>query len=248
MILKSWDSLPQKMKNDSVKKYYAILDKKRKSLILKRLFDFFAAIITLTILFPLFFIIGIAVKVDSKGPVLFRQVRITQYGRPFRIFKFRTMVDNAEQKGAQITVKNDGRITRTGKILRRFRLDEIPQLFNIIKGDMTFVGTRPEIQRYVEKYSDEMMATLLLPAGVTSEASIQYRNEEFLLSNIIVADKTYVDEILPGKMKHNLKGMEDFSFYSDIKTIIRTMAVVVKNGNDDGKAGIINFSEGGAKI
>ena len=131
MVFKSWDNLPENMKNDSVKRYYEILEEKRTSLMMKRLFDLIAAIITLVILLPLFLLISIAIKIDSKGPVMFRQVRITQYGKPFRIFKFRTMVNNADRLGTQVTTKNDGRVTRVGKILRKLRLDEVPQLFKL---------------------------------------------------------------------------------------------------------------------
>lgn len=228
MVLKSWDDLPENMRNDSVKRYYEILEEKRTSLIMKRLFDFFVAIITLVILLPLFLLISIAIKIDSKGPVMFRQVRITQYGKPFRIFKFRTMVNNAESLGTQVTTKNDGRVTRVGKILRKLRLDEVPQLLNIITGDMTFVGTRPEVLKYVEKYSEEMMATLLLPAGVTSEASIQYKNEELLLANTDNVEEIYLNKVLPEKMKYNLEAIEQFSFYNDIKIMIRTVLTVIQ--------------------
>jgi lipopolysaccharide/colanic/teichoic acid biosynthesis glycosyltransferase len=228
MVFKSWDDLPENMKNDSVKRYYEILEEKHISLIMKRSFDLIAAIITLVILLPLFLLISIAIKIDSKGPVMFRQVRITQYGKPFRIFKFRTMVNNAERLGTQVTTKNDGRVTRVGKILRKLRLDEVPQLLNIITGEMTFVGTRPEVLKYVEKYSEEMMATLLLPAGVTSEASIQYKDEELLLANADNADETYVKKVLPEKMRYNLRSIESFSFFSDIKTMFRTVLAVAQ--------------------
>ena len=228
MVLKSWDDLPENMKNDSVKRYYEILEEKRTSLIMKRLFDFFVAIITLVILLPLFLLISIAIKIDSKGPVMFKQVRVTQYGKQFKIFKFRTMVNNAEKIGTQVTTNNDGRVTRVGRLLRKFRLDEIPQLLNIITGDMTFVGTRPEVLKYVEKYSEEMMATFLLPAGVTSEASIQYKDEELLLANADNADETYVKKVLPEKMRYNLRSIESFSFFSDIKTMFRTVLAVAQ--------------------
>ena len=231
------------MKNDSVKRYYEILEKKRTSFIMKRLFDFFVAIITLVILLPLFLLISIAIKIDSKGPVMFKQVRITQYGKQFKIFKFRTMVNNAEKIGTQVTTKNDGRVTRVGRLLRKFRLDEIPQLLNIITGDMTFVGTRPEVLKYVEKYSEEMMATLLLPAGVTSEASIQYKDEELLLANADNADETYVKKVLPEKMRYNLRSIESFSFFSDIKTMFRTVLAVAQKDRITEKVSDIVASE-----
>jgi lipopolysaccharide/colanic/teichoic acid biosynthesis glycosyltransferase len=232
MVLKSWDDLPENMKNESVRMYYELLNKKRFSLLAKRIFDVIVAILTIIILSPVFIILSIAIKIDSKGPVMFRQVRATQYGKPFRIFKFRTMFNNAERIGTQVTTKNDGRVTRVGKILRKLRLDEVPQLLNIVTGDMTFVGTRPEVIKYVEKYSEEMMATLLLPAGVTSEASIQYKDEELLLANANNVDEIYVNKVLPGKMKHNLRSIENFSFFGDIKIMVRTMVAVIKKDKD----------------
>ncbi|MGB4386963.1 MAG: sugar transferase [Caldicoprobacterales bacterium] len=227
-LLKDWYDLPDIMKNNYVYKYYEILRKKRVSLYAKRIFDFIVALFMLIVSFPLFILISVLIKIDSKGPVFFRQVRVTQYGRQFRIFKFRTMVNNAHKIGTHITTKNDNRITRVGKFLRKYRLDEIPQLINIVLGDMTFVGTRPEVVRYVERYTDEMMATLLLPAGVTSEASIQYKDEELLLSTADDVDEMYVNYILPMKMEYNLKSIEEFSFLNDIKTMIRTVMAVIK--------------------
>ncbi|PYG87789.1 lipopolysaccharide/colanic/teichoic acid biosynthesis glycosyltransferase [Ruminiclostridium sufflavum DSM 19573] len=232
MRLISWENLPQEMKNERVLEYYRLLDKRRGSLFLKRLFDISAAIFTLIILFPLLLLISIAVKMDSKGPAIFRQKRITQYGRQFKILKFRTMVINADKAGTQVTVNKDSRVTKTGRILRRLRLDEIPQLLNIIAGDMTFVGTRPEVPGYVEKYSDEMLATLLMPAGVTSEASIEYKDEEVLISDAQDADRTYTDVVLKEKMRYNLKGLAEFSFFNDIKIMFRTVfAVMGRNKN-----------------
>lgn len=228
MILRQWEYLPEYMKNASVKKYYDILYKKRLSLFMKRIFDIVLAIIILIILSPLFIVLSIAVKIDSNGPIMFRQTRVTQYGKRFKIFKFRTMVDNADKIGSQITTKNDKRVTRVGKILRKYRLDEIPQLFNIIAGDMSFVGTRPEVPKYVEKYTEEMMATLLLPAGVTSEASIQYKDEELFLSEVNDVDVIYINKVLPEKMKYNLKSIREFSLLSDIRTMFKTLITVFK--------------------
>lgn len=227
-MLRKWDDLPSNIKNASVKQYYDILYKKRFSLFAKRVFDIVVAILTFVILSPIFIILSIAIKLDSKGSVMFRQVRVTQYGKQFRIFKFRTMVNDAEKIGAQVTTKNDSRVTKVGRFIRKCRLDEIPQLFNIISGDMTFVGTRPEVIKYVEKYTDEMMVTLLLPAGVTSEASIQYKDEEKILTVAEDADETYIEEVLPEKMKYNLRSLESFSFFSDIRTMVRTVGVIVK--------------------
>lgn len=228
-MLKKWDDLPASMQNDSVRKYYDILGKKRFSLLAKRIFDIVTAFIMLIILSPAFLVLSIIIKADSRGPVFFRQTRVTQYGRHFRIFKFRTMVNDAEKKGSQITISNDERVTRAGRFLRKYRLDEIPQLINIIKGDMSFVGTRPEVVKYVEKYTDEMKATLLLPAGVTSSASIEYRNEEQILKTAVDVDEVYVNEVLPSKMAYNISDIENFSFSKDIKIMLLTVFAVIKN-------------------
>ena len=228
MILKKWEELPKEFQTEEVKKYYDILSKKKGSLFLKRVFDVIVSLIMLIILLPVFIILGIAIKIDSKGPVFFRQERITQYGRTFRIFKFRTMVNNAEKLGTQVTVGNDSRITRVGSFIRNCRLDEISQLLNILTGDMTFVGTRPEVKKYVDYYTKEMMATLLLPAGVTSLASIYYKDEAELLEKSENPDKTYIEEILPEKMKYNLQSIEKFNFIEDIKIMFMTALAVIK--------------------
>ncbi|MCF2613306.1 sugar transferase [Fusobacterium perfoetens] len=228
MILKDWEQLPEELQLDEVRPYYEILKKKKLSLILKRIFDIVVSLIMLIILLPVFIFLGIAIKIDSKGPVFFRQERITQYGKTFKIFKFRTMVNNAEKLGTQVTVGNDARITKVGKFIRDCRLDEIAQLLNILTGDMTFVGTRPEVKKYVNYYTKEMMATLLLPAGVTSLASIYYKDEAKLLDKSNNPDKTYVEEVLPGKMKYNLQSIREFNFFEDIKTMLKTVVAVIK--------------------
>ena len=228
MILKKWEELPKEFQTEEVKKYYDILSKKKGSLFLKRVFDVIVSLIMLIILLPVFIILGIAIKIDSKGPVFFRQKRITQYGKTFRIFKFRTMVNNAEKLGTQVTVGNDSRITRVGSFIRNCRLDEISQLLNILTGDMTFVGTRPEVKKYVDHYTQEMMATLLLPAGVTSLASIYYKDDAELLEKSENPDKTYIEEILPEKMKYNLQSIEKFNFLEDIKIMFMTALAVIK--------------------
>lgn len=226
MILKLWENMPDNMKNDCVRKYYCRLYKKRHYLYAKRIFDIAAAITILIIIFPILIMLCIAIKLDSKGPCFFSQIRVTQYGKKFKIFKLRTM--SYADTGLQLTVKHDTRVTNIGKFLRRYRLDEIPQLINIILGDMSFVGTRPEVVKYVEKYSEEMKATLLLPAGVTSITSILYKDEEMLLKDSAVAEEIYLNEILPEKMMYNLRSLEDFSLLEDIKTIIWTGAAMVK--------------------
>lgn len=230
MRMISWKKLPPQMQTEAVKPYYEILQKKQISLIFKRLFDIVVSLIMLLILSPVFLVLAIAIKLDSKGPVFYRQVRVTQYGKEFRIFKFRTMVNNADKIGSQVTVGGDSRITRVGKVIRECRLDEIGQLLNILGGSMTFVGTRPEVPKYVEKYTPEMWATLLLPAGVTSEASIRYKDEAALLDAAEDVDATYIQDVLPGKMKYNLRSIQEYSFFKDIKTMFQTIfAVVEKN-------------------
>lgn len=230
MRMISWEKLPPQMQTEAVKPYYEILQKKQISLIFKRSFDIVVSFIMLLILSPVFLVLAIAIKLDSKGPVFYRQVRVTQYGKEFRIFKFRTMVNNADKIGSQVTVGGDNRITRVGKVIRECRLDEIGQLLNILGGSMTFVGTRPEVPKYVEKYTSEMWATLLLPAGVTSEASIRYKDEAALLDAAEDVDATYIQDVLPGKMKYNLRSIQEYSFFKDIETMFQTVfAVVEKN-------------------
>ncbi|MGG0657022.1 sugar transferase [Rummeliibacillus pycnus] len=226
-MLNKWEDIPDFMKNDSVKLYYNLLNKKRFELFIKRIFDIILAIFTMIILSPLLILISFVILFDSKGPIMYCQVRVTQYGKNFKIYKFRTMINNADQIGTQVTTKNDYRVTRTGRILRKSKLDEIPQLINIILGEMSFVGTRPEVPKYVENYTDEMYATLLLPAGITSEASIQYKDEERLLDSTENVDQKYIQVILPEKMRYNLKSIENFRFFRDIKTIIKTLIAMI---------------------
>ena len=227
MILKKWEQLPEQFKTDAVRPYYEHLKKKQASLILKRIFDVFASAVMLIILSPVFLVLAVAIKLDSPGPVFFRQERVTQYGKHFRIFKFRSMVNNADKIGTQVTVGNDSRITRMGKLIRKCRLDEISQLLNVLAGHMSLVGTRPEVPKYVAAYTPEMMATLLLRAGITSMASILYKDEDRLLEGAEDVDKVYVEEVLPGKMRHNLYAIRHFSFWGDIATMFRTVFAVL---------------------
>lgn len=227
-MLRDWDKLPKNMQTEAVWSYYDRLKKKKFSLALKRIFDIVVSAILLVLLSPLLMIISILIVTDSKGGVFYRQERVTQYGRVFRIFKFRTMVANADKIGTQVTVSNDSRITKIGSKLRNCRLDELPQLFNIFLGDMTFVGTRPESVHYVKHYTPEMMATLLLPAGVTSEASILYKDEAELLDQADDVDKVYIEKILPEKMKYNLESINKFSFIREIGTMVRTVVAVIR--------------------
>lgn len=227
-MLKNWNELPEYMRTDEVRPYYDLLQRKKLSLFFKRVFDIVISLIMIILCSPILLIISILIVKDSKGGVFYRQERVTQYGRVFRIFKFRTMVQNADQIGTQVTVSNDSRITKIGSKLRNCRLDELPQLFNIFLGDMTFVGTRPESVHYVKSYTNEMYATLLLPAGVTSEASIEYKDEADLLDQADDVDSVYINEVLPEKMKYNLNSIKEFSFFKEIATMFRTVFAVVR--------------------
>ncbi|MBE6555928.1 MAG: sugar transferase [Ruminococcaceae bacterium] len=225
-MLKKWEKLPPELQNEAVRKYYDILRKKRFSLLLKRIFDIVASLLMLVLLSPLFLILAIAIKLDSRGPVFYRQVRVTRYNRRFRIFKFRSMVQNAD-RGSQVTVSGDSRVTRVGRFVRKCRLDEISQLIDVLRGTMTFVGTRPEVPKYTEQYTAEMMATLLLPAGITSLASIYYKDEAELLDGATDTDHVYVEKVLPAKMYYNLRAIEQFGFWRDIKVMLMTVLAVL---------------------
>ncbi len=232
MILKKWEDIPHNIKNEETKKYYDILKKKKASILLKRVFDILISLILLIILSPFFLIIAIAIKIDSKGPVFYKQERITEYGRIFKIFKFRTMVQNADKIGSLVTIGEDPRITKVGKLIRKCRLDEISQLINVLIGDMSFVGTRPEVKKYVDKYTDEMKATLLMKAGITSRASIKYKNEDEIISKYLnkgeKVDDIYINRVLPEKMKWNLEYIKKFSILEDLKVCINTAIGIIK--------------------
>ena len=227
-MLRRWEDLPKRMQNEAVRPYYEQLQKKKVSLFLKRCIDVSLSSALLLFLAPAMLLIGIAVRLDSPGPALFRQVRVTQYGRQFRIFKFRTMVNHADRMGTQVTASGDARITRLGRKMRHYRLDELPQLLNIFLGDMSFVGTRPEVVKYVREYTDEMTATLLLPAGVTSEVSIQYKDEEKLLADAEDVDEAYIHVVLPEKMEYNLKSLKDFSLIHELRIMVDTVIAVFR--------------------
>ena len=225
-ILPKWEELPDDIKNEVVRPYYDALSKRKAGLFFKRVIDIIAAIDLIILLGIPMLIIAIMIKCDSKGPVFFRQERVTSYGVKFRIHKFRTMVNNADKIGTSVTVDNDNRITKIGSKLRNHRLDEFPQLFDVLSGDMSLVGTRPEVVKYVDRYSDEMKATLLMPAGITSIASIEYKDEAELLEKAEDADEVYVNEILPAKMEYNLKSVKEFGFFKDIGVLFKTVAAV----------------------
>lgn len=222
-----WDDLPKFMRNDEIKLYYNVLKKRKVSLYLKRAFDFSVAAVMLTVLSIPMAVIAVGIKLDTPGPVFYKQERITTYGRKFRIHKFRTMVDNAEKLGTSVTVNNDKRITKMGQRLRDLRLDELPQLIDVLQGNMSFVGTRPEAVKYVKQYTSEMFATLLLPAGITSEACIRYKEEYKLLDAADDVDKVYVEEVLPAKMVWNLESVRRFRFLREILTMFRTVFAVL---------------------
>ncbi|MBP3678639.1 MAG: sugar transferase, partial [Agathobacter sp.] len=221
-MLRKWEELPEYMQINEVRAYYDILSYKKASLLIKRIFDFIVALILLIIISPILFVLALLIVLDSPGGVFYRQIRITQYGKEFRIHKFRTMVSNADKMGSLVTVGEDVRVTKIGRFLRKYRLDELPQLIDILQGNMSFVGTRPEVPKYVNEYSAEMKATLLLPAGVTSEASIFYKDEAKLLDGAEDVDRVYVEQVLPGKMKYNLESIKNFGFWGEIRTMVRT--------------------------
>ena len=226
-MLRKWDDLPEFMRVPEVKPYYDNLKSKGLSIIAKRAFDFCVALALAVILAIPMVIIAFWIKADSKGPVFYRQERVTTYGKHFRIHKFRTMVDNADEIGTAVTIRGDSRVTRAGKKLRNLRLDELPQVFDVLAGNMSFVGTRPEVVKYVENYRPEYFATLLLPAGITSEASIRYKDEYELLSEAEDIDRVYMEDILPNKMLWNLDAVRNFGFFRDIRTMFRTVLAVL---------------------
>ncbi len=226
-MLKRWEDLPDFMRVDEVRPYWEVLNRKRGQLLLKRVFDFVVALILLIILAIPMGIIAVLIKKDSEGPVFYRQERVTTYGKHFSIHKFRTMVANADKIGTAVTVGADPRITRIGSRLRRLRLDELPQVIDVLSGSMSFVGTRPEAVKYVERYKPEYNATLLMPAGITSEASIRYKDEDKLLNAADDVDEVYVNQVLPAKMKWNLESIERFRFLREILTMFRTVFAVL---------------------
>lgn len=229
MLLKPFENLPDEFKNDEVKYYYDILDKKRNSLLVKRIADIVLALIMIVFLAIPMLVIAIIIKCGSKGPVMYKQERVTTYGEKFMILKFRTMKVGADKSGL-LTTKNDDRITGIGKVLRKLRLDELPQIFHVLSGKMSIVGTRPEVTKYVERYTPSMYATLLMPAGVTSFASIKFKDEDRILGEItdpLKIDQIYMNEILPKKMRYNLKYIERFNFKRDIYLMYKTVKQVL---------------------
>ena len=226
-MLLPFEKLPAEFQNDAVKRYYDILKNKKRSLFFKRALDIFLSVLLLIVLIIPIIILSLCVKLTSKGPVLYKQVRVTAYNRHFHIYKFRTMVVNADKMGALVTSSDDPRVTKIGRFLRKFRLDELPQVFNVLKGDMSIVGTRPEVPRYVDAYAPAMYATLLMPAGITSLASIKFKNEERMLENSNSADEDYVNIILPKKMHYNLLYLKTFDIKTDLYLMFKTVTEVL---------------------
>lgn len=227
MLIKKWNKLPTEMQIDEVRPYYEKLRKKNFSLFWIRFFDILVSFIMLVLLSPFFLILSLAIVIDSRGPVFYRQERVTQYGKHFRIFKFRTMVKDADKKGTLVTVGHDARITRVGKFIRKLRLDEVSQLIDVFRGTMSFVGTRPEVPKYVDQYKAEYLATLLLPAGVTSLGAIMFKDEDALLEGKEDTDKVYVEEVLPLKMKYNLRELKKVGLFHNIKIMFMTVFAVL---------------------
>lgn len=226
MLLLPFDRLPREFQCGEVKKYYDILDKKRASLVLKRVMDIFLSLIMIVVLLIPIAVISVIIKLTSKGPVLYKQERVTTCNRHYMIWKFRTMRVGADKEGALITSDNDSRVTGIGNTLRRFRLDELPQVFHVLSGKMSFVGTRPEVPKYVDRYTPEMMATLLMPAGITSLASIRYKDEAVIIGDVSdpdEVDRIYVEKVLPEKMKYNLEYIDRFSVRRDIRLMLSTV-------------------------
>lgn len=195
-------------------------------LVKKRLFDLVCATVGLLLASPLFLFISLWIKLDSRGPIFFRQRRVGLNGRHFWICKFRTMVHDAPRRGKEITVSGDPRITRAGRFLRKYKLDELPQLFNVIRGEMSLVGPRPEVPRYVELYDQQQKQVLSMLPGVTDEASIRYRNENELLGGREDAEKIYIEVVMPDKLRLNLAYMEEASMKKDIAILFRTLLAI----------------------
>lgn len=213
------------MQDKTVGAYYNSLSTKTVEIKIKRIFDILLSFLLIVLLSPLMAIISISIRLDSRGSIVFKQIRITQYLEPFIIYKFRTMYSG--RMGAEVTSASDSRITKVGKVLRKTRMDEIPQLFNILKGDMSFVGVRPEVPTFVVHYSKEMLATFLLPAGLTSNASIEFKEEQVLIKGDY--EKEYIEKVLPVKMRLNLEYINNFSLLNDFVIMLRTFALAVKS-------------------
>lgn len=206
----------------------ASLAKKRGQLCVKRALDVALSLAGIAVLSPVLLCCAAAIKLDSPGPVFYRQVRVGRGGKTFRIYKLRTMTDGADRRGPEITVGGDARITRVGRVLRKYKLDELAQLFNVLLGDMSFVGPRPEVPRYVKLYSDAQRKVLLVRPGITDIASIAYRNENDLLARSADPERTYVEEVMPAKLELGRQYIEQFSLWGDLRLIWETVFAVAK--------------------
>ena len=231
-MLYRWEQLPGFMRTEEVRPYYEVLKTLVRPAGKANFLILWMSSVMLIILSPVFLTLAIWIKRDSVGPVFYRQERVTQYGRRFRIYKFRTMVQNADQIGSPGDCRRRFQNYQCRKKLRGRRLDELPQLINIWKGEMTFVGTRPEVPKYVKQYTKEMYATLLLPAGVTSEASIEFKDEDKLIAEGmeegLSADEVYVERVLPGKMRWNLDYMQKFTYFKEWKIMIKLFLLLFR--------------------
>lgn len=215
------------MNNDQPLEIGALLARRRPQLIAKRAMDIAISAAALCVLWPVFLLIALAIVIDDPGPVFYRQVRVGRGGRPFRIFKFRTMVVDADKKGLSITVGRDSRITRVGAFLRKTKLDELAQLLNVLCGQMSFVGPRPEVPRYVELYTPYQRQVLLVRPGITDYASIAYRNENDLLAGADDPEKMYIETIMPDKIELNMKYLREISPLADLRLILKTVIAVI---------------------
>ena len=215
------------MNNDQPLEIAALLARRRPQLIAKRAMDIAISTAALCVLWPVFLLIALAIVIDDPGPVFYRQVRVGRGGRPFRIFKFRTMVVDADKKGLSITVGRDSRITRVGAFLRKTKLDELAQLLNVLCGQMSFVGPRPEVPRYVELYTPYQRQVLLVRPGITDYASIAYRNENDLLAGADDPERMYIETIMPDKIELNMKYLREISPLADVRLILKTIIAVI---------------------
>jgi len=222
----TYQELPDKMKNEYGQEYLELLKKRRISLFGKRAFDLVVSLLILVVLSPILILLAIAIKLDSKGPVFYRQVRVGRYNEDFKIFKFRTMVQNADRVGLSLTVGEDPRVTRVGRLIRKLRFDEFSQLLNVLNGSMSLVGPRPEVRKYVDVYTPEYMATLLVRPGITATSSIVFKDEDKLLNSGGDPEQIYVEQILPPKMALNLEYIKDITVWNDIKIMVQTVTAV----------------------
>lgn len=216
----------ESMRNEAVAPYRSALLKRRGSLFFKRLADIIVSLICILILLPFYLIAAVAVKLSSKGPVFYLQTRVGREGGAFSIIKFRTMAVNADKKGEITVGSSDPRITKVGAFLRKTNFDEFPQFFNVFKGDMSIIGVRPEVPHYVDYYTQEQFATLLMRPGMTSPASIKFRHENDILKKSSDPEKTYIEEVLQEKMRYNLEYIREFSFINDLKILGKTFKCV----------------------